>query len=246
MSLIPAPRRSTCALWDPLLKTNKNSQRFLWGAASRIHVWEPFFWTLLYLRTALLTTEATLEHGDHGRKKDAGGGGRWVTLCLVPTRFCIPSPTIKSQRTSTKYYNSDVDFPEQEEWFLRHTRYSAKLIPFFFFKESVISRQYIFWVTIVYCSDDERATVLPPHCKWEIWKHLVHHNDTQEEGGSGTNRKTKWTLVPGWINYASRKKSSLILYIHFYTFITLMGVLVKILPGQLHRALNWMYPLSSA
>lgn len=33
-----------------------------------------FFWTLLYLRTALLTTEATLEHGNHGRKKDAGEG----------------------------------------------------------------------------------------------------------------------------------------------------------------------------
>lgn len=66
------------------------------------------------------------------KEERCGGGGRWVTLCLVPTRFCIPSPTIKSRRTSTKYYNSDVDFPEQEEWFLRHTRYSAKLIPFFF------------------------------------------------------------------------------------------------------------------
>lgn len=127
-------------------------------------------------------------------RKMRGEGDRWRTLCLVPTRFCIPSFTIKSPRTSTKYCNSDVDFPEQEEWFLRHTRYSAKLI-LFFFNESVISRQYIFRLTIVYCSDDERATVLPPHCKWEIWKHLVHHNDTQEERGLGTNRKTKWMLL---------------------------------------------------
>lgn len=60
-----------------------------------------------------------------------------------PNKVLHPLSHSKVPRISTMYYNSDVDFPQQEEWFLRHTRYSAKLV-LFFFNESVISRQYVF------------------------------------------------------------------------------------------------------
>lgn len=51
------------------IKTNKNPQRFLWGAALRIHAWEPLVRALLYFRDTLFITETALEHRNHGRKK---------------------------------------------------------------------------------------------------------------------------------------------------------------------------------
>ena len=139
MSLIPAPRRSTCAIWEPLLKNKQNFTEIPLGCCLKDPCLGAIFWDSSAFEDCLTHYRSYLgAWGSWKEERCEGGGGRWVTLCLVPTRFCIPSPTIKSPRTSTKYYNSDVDFPEQEEWFLRHTRYSAKLILFYFYWDSNI------------------------------------------------------------------------------------------------------------